>query len=412
MRARKDAFSALTCFNMQDSAKKDAKQAAKERQKALLASFAAQQKLFADTMLSESEDEDEEEDEQDDDKVECVICSQSAPPSEDNPVGLICLVQRSTLLADHSQKARQVFTKRIGQTGRGTLDAGPCCFLPANLDSGANLHVQSCGHHIHASCFNSYTMTLTHNQTLREQQRLDSKSGLFLCPLCRQMGNALLPILPRGLKRDSSDVKRQASLLMCSILPQAQTDSYLQAARVEGGRSASIPLGIYQMEAGMHSAQRTFGRALTTAANDFLKRLVEISGNAFDTSESPAETEKLGLELLVRGIGMTLGCMEVCNRAPCAESLGIRATLQSSQERVLFHLRHLHQLAARLHCDIEKRGDSGNAGMGAQVWFEEDSLTLDPGLDQSSDAECLAICALPSHVSLPRSCKQHVQTDC
>jgi len=40
-------------------------QAAKERQKALLASFAAQQKLFADTMLSDdSEDEPEEHEEQ------------------------------------------------------------------------------------------------------------------------------------------------------------------------------------------------------------------------------------------------------------------------------------------------------------------------------------------------------------
>ena len=101
--------------------------------------------------------------------------------------------------------------------------------------------------------------------------------------------------------------------------------------------------------------------------NDFLKRLVEISGNASRMPEAPAETEKLGLELLVRGIGMTLGCMDLCNRDPCAESLGVRVSLQSSQERVLLHLRYLHQLAVSLHCDIEKRGDSSDAGMGAQV---------------------------------------------
>jgi hypothetical protein len=46
--------------------------AAKQRQKALLASFAAQQRLFADTMLSDSEEEDTLDEEQAEEKVECV----------------------------------------------------------------------------------------------------------------------------------------------------------------------------------------------------------------------------------------------------------------------------------------------------------------------------------------------------
>ena len=363
---------ALICDGWQDSAKKDAMQAAKERQKALLASFAAQQQLFADTMLSESEEE-EESDEQSDDKVECVICSQSGPPSEENPVGLVCLVQRSTLLADHSQKARAVFSKKMGLMEES--ESGPGCILvPTNLDSGANLHVQSCGHHIHASCFHSYMETLSHRTTMREQPRLDASSGLFLCPLCRQMGNALLPILPKGLRREGSDGKRQASALMHAAFAQALTDGYLQVERpVESGRTPPIPLGVSQME-GSQAAQLTFGRALSTAVSDFLKRLVAISGNASDRTEtSPilaAEFDKLGLEMLVRGIGMTLGCMEVCNRDPCAESLDMRRTLQGSQERVLAHVRLLHQLAISVHCDIENGGDSSHAGIGAQVGSE------------------------------------------
>ena len=359
----------LHCEEGQDSAKKDAMQAAKERQQALLASFAAQQQLFADTMLSESEEEGEEADEQSDEKVECVICSQSGPPSEENPVGLVCLVQRSTLLADHSQKARAVFSKSVGLTEE--REAGPGGILvPVNLDSGANLHVQSCGHHIHASCFHSYMETLSHRATMREQPRLDAKSGLFLCPLCRQMGNALLPLLPKGSRREGSDGTRQASALMHAAFAQAIPDGYLKVERpVESGGTPPIPLGVSQMEAGKHAAQRTFGRALSTAVNEFLKRLVAVSGNASDKAQSvsPAEADKLGLELLVRGIGMTLGCMEMCNRDPCAESLDMRRTLQGSQERVLAHVHLLHQLAISMHLDIDNGGDSSDAGIGAQV---------------------------------------------
>jgi len=42
---------------------------------------------------------------------------------------------------------------------------------------------------------------------------------------------------------------------------------------------------------------------------------------------------------------MTVGCMEMCNRDPCVDSMGMRTTLQAAQERILSHLRHLRQLA-------------------------------------------------------------------
>jgi hypothetical protein len=155
-------------------------------------------------MLSDSEEEGEEQDEeQAEEKVECVICSQSAFPSEDSPVGLVCLVQRSSILSDHSHKARGAFCAWRGLSGLGGEKS-----IAENLDSGGNLHFQSCGHHIHVSCFNSYTETLNQNQSLRDQQRFDQASGLFLCPLCRQMGNALMPLLPKGASREAGERSR------------------------------------------------------------------------------------------------------------------------------------------------------------------------------------------------------------
>lgn len=70
----------------------DAKSKAKERQAALLASFAAQQKEFADVMLTEGDSGDDDDDddwrEKRNQKVECVICSVSSEPSAQNPMGV------------------------------------------------------------------------------------------------------------------------------------------------------------------------------------------------------------------------------------------------------------------------------------------------------------------------------------
>ena len=59
---------------------------------------------------------------------------------------------------------------------------------------------------------------------------------------------------------------------------------------------------------------------------------------------------------------MTVGCMEMCNRDPCVESLGMRSTLVTAQERVFLHLRHLHQLAVCTHRDLESQSGAQQTG--------------------------------------------------
>jgi hypothetical protein len=316
-------------------------------------------------MLSESEDEDDEQDEEEEEKFECVICSQSAPLSEDSPVGLVCLVQRSTMLADHSFKARETSG---ALSGHWSGDGRAGVHVHVNLDSGANLHFQSCGHYIHVSCFNSYTETLNQSHSMREQQRIDAKSGLFFCPLCRQVGNALVPVFPKSSRREGCEGKRDASALLHTVVVQAETDAYLgvQSKRTSG-RSPPIPLGAMgQVERGRHAG---FGPLLSGAIHDFFARLVAISRISLDKDN--AEMDQEGLEALIRGIGMTLGCMELCNRDPSAESLGQRSILMSSQERVLSHLRHLHQLTVCARRELEGRGANLDCGLGTEVAFVE-----------------------------------------
>ena len=66
------------------------------------------------------------------------------------------------------------------------------CLLAMHSGWKGGIHVQSCGHHMHYDCHTSYC-EIQRNQNLdsRDPQRLD-----FICPMCRQVANALLPILP------------------------------------------------------------------------------------------------------------------------------------------------------------------------------------------------------------------------
>ena len=337
--------------DVSDSAKKDAMQAAKDRQKALLASFAAQQKLFADTMSDSEEDEAGDQDEEHEERVECVICSQSAAPTEDSPVGLVCLVQQSNLLADQSQKAREDFFASCGLARRQGSAMGET--VHANLDSGSNLHFQSCGHHIHVSCFKSYTESLHQNHAMRlfDESRTGARQGFFNCPKCRQLANALVPLLPKGSKREhSSESKRKASALLHNILPQAKADVYLHVTgECSSGRSPPIPLkGVGQMDGqDVVDMRSSYGPPLQGAVKDFFAQLVEIRSTGLDRSDgarAAREGGAGGLEILARGVGMTLGCMEVCARDSSARLLGVQEALVNMQERVLPLVRHMHEL--------------------------------------------------------------------
>lgn len=94
---------------------------AKERQQKLMAEFASKQKQFMEKAM-ESEDGTSEMDWAAEEEVlistkeyDCVICSQSTPSTEDKPMGLVVLVQ-ATSVTGHRRKQ--------GYTERATL---PTC---------------------------------------------------------------------------------------------------------------------------------------------------------------------------------------------------------------------------------------------------------------------------------------------
>jgi len=71
------------------------------------------------------------------------------------------------------------------------------CLLAVHRGWKGGIHIQSCGHHMHYDCRSSYCETL--RSQLRPGPRdatLDFENGEFICPMCRQVANALLPVPP------------------------------------------------------------------------------------------------------------------------------------------------------------------------------------------------------------------------
>lgn len=71
------------------------------------------------------------------------------------------------------------------------------CLLAVHRGWKGGIHIQSCGHHMHYDCRSSYCETLrTQIRGARDVSTLDFDRGEFICPMCRQVANALLPVPP------------------------------------------------------------------------------------------------------------------------------------------------------------------------------------------------------------------------
>ncbi|XP_046744693.1 E3 ubiquitin-protein ligase Ubr3 isoform X1 [Diprion similis] len=194
---------------------------AKERQEKVLADFLDQQKKFMETNMETDEagvsnmdcSEQEEPTKLASKKeYDCVICNQTTPSSEDKPMGLVVLVQATSVISHERQHPERLvlptsdedppisksntrsahFEQRISEMNRD-FDT-PSWLLSVNIGWEGGVHVQTCGHHLHLDCLKSYL------ESLRSQHRLQNLAvdrGEYFCPLCRQLANSVLPLSPQ-----------------------------------------------------------------------------------------------------------------------------------------------------------------------------------------------------------------------
>lgn len=190
---------------------------ARERQQKLMQEFADKQKEFMEQAGGGMDccDEDEYEIEQQREKeYHCIICNTSSPSTELNPIGLVVLVESTSVIGhrrktteklglplcdeDKQKPGRSVrlfseFNRRVDLLNK---QFGETSWYPSNnLSWEGGVHIQSCGHHVHIICQDTYLKSLYSSQ--RPHTNLNVERGEFFCPVCRQLANSVLPLSPQ-----------------------------------------------------------------------------------------------------------------------------------------------------------------------------------------------------------------------
>ena len=127
----------------------------------------------------------------------CILCQEDqAVKADENAMVLAAFVQQSTVLCQ----------KQLSQQ-RGVSENTPlylCSYL------GASPHTSTCGHVMHASCWQKYFDNVLAKENrrpyrLRQPASFDVEKHEYLCPLCECLSNTVLPLLPSlGMLQPSS----------------------------------------------------------------------------------------------------------------------------------------------------------------------------------------------------------------
>lgn len=187
---------------------------ARERQQKLMEEFADRQKQFMATegkMMEGIEDDEIDVEEAREKEYDCIICNRTGPSLESNPIGLVVLVESSSIVG-HRRKTPNRFplpvcdedkaipgrNVRLSSEFRKRAEIlhrkyGTQWFLTQNICWEGGVHVQSCGHHVHLTCHESYLKSLGPMRP----QNLNIEHGEFSCPVCRQLANSVLPLSPQ-----------------------------------------------------------------------------------------------------------------------------------------------------------------------------------------------------------------------
>lgn len=198
--------------------KEDRSIRAKQRQMKLMQEFANKQKKFMEQAMGgeapESAKEDVIDDTDEDEPVEkvydCIICNQTSPSTENDPIGLVVLVESSSVTGHRRRSGER---SKLPLCDEDREESGPMLsmskefnrrielmseaygkeswYFGQNLGWEGGVHVQSCGHHVHLACHDAYRQSLFSSQ---RPQNLMIDRGEFLCPFCRQLSNCVLPL--------------------------------------------------------------------------------------------------------------------------------------------------------------------------------------------------------------------------
>lgn len=192
--------------------------AAKARQAAIMAQFAKAQQSFLDS--SENiDDEEEEEEEGMEPKLSlgsCIVCQDELNDSE--AFGCLALLQASNFIRITPASPENVdYINEVFSTP-SSLDRDASAIRPFGIASDkipthqsndsndglsegfpqlnqSGIHASACGHMMHLACFETYYRSIEQRHHLQparcHPENIERKE--FVCPLCKSLGNVLLP---------------------------------------------------------------------------------------------------------------------------------------------------------------------------------------------------------------------------
>ena len=193
------------------------KRAAKNRQEAIMKQMKAQQASFAFNFDDEDEDEDmEETPEEHVSYGTCIVCQEDLNGSRH--FGGLGLLQPSRLIRRHPDSHNMYLNEVLLTSASMDRCTTPPCdssFPPLDahnrdMKSAASsnfegfpaqytrfgLYASTCGHMMHLDCFQTYSMSI--RQRHRSQATRNHPENIsrkeFICPLCKSLGNVLLPV--------------------------------------------------------------------------------------------------------------------------------------------------------------------------------------------------------------------------
>jgi E3 ubiquitin-protein ligase UBR1 len=142
----------------------------------------------------------------------CIVCQEDVN-DRSLPYGLLGLIQTSNIMRETPMDDSSLFNDiynmgpnlDVDWQDRQCLpdDAESVSGFPAQLHK-TGLYASSCGHLMHIKCFEVYCTSIDsrHSSQLTRNHPENRSRKEFMCPLCKSLGNALLPVFWKG-KRES-----------------------------------------------------------------------------------------------------------------------------------------------------------------------------------------------------------------
>ena len=313
-----------------DASAESKKRAVKARQDAIMKQFADAQKMFLDAY--DDEEEEKEEPNPQSDHVEevlepCILCQEKMDSTR--PFGTIAGLHPSRIVrytpSPGSYSWAEVLTTPVSLDREITQSPGsaealalPC---PRHLRFG--IYASTCGHMVHYHCFNDYLEAIRSRHRVQPQRQHPEclERGEFICPLCKSLGNCLLPVIsptPRSAMRSTGFAEWLRGLGI--ELLRSTPDRQLERHQFSSGTGEFMFWAAEDLAWPQEPSAFVFGDEIASTVRAAASMLSKQTAHLRSRPEPPYGERGTGL-YLPEGLGSyTLSAIEVAYRGTIGDS--------------------------------------------------------------------------------------------